>query len=200
MHNETWGDSEDQPESTTDWIWPGMLAPGQVTLITALWKTGKTTLLAHLLAHRHAATALLDRPVRPGLTAVVTEETAPIWRVRCRKLGFGANVCFFHRPFASRPTPAEFAALIAQLLDLKVRRSIDLVVFDPLAKFLPVRSENSAEAMQEALEPLHRLTDAGLAVLLQHHPSKGQPTVGQAARGSARCRPSPTSCWRCTRS
>jgi hypothetical protein len=49
---------------------------------------------------------------------------------------------------------------------------------------LPIHAENSATAMQDALEPLHRLTEAGLAVLLCHHPRKGDPTPGQAARGS----------------
>jgi hypothetical protein len=184
MFTETWSDCEHAPDVPIDWIWTGLVAPGQVTLLTGLWKTGKTTLLAHLLSHRHSGTPLLDLAVRPGLTAVVTEEPAALWRPRCRKLGIGPNVCFFHRPFAARPTPAEFAALLAHLLDLKTRRGIDLVVFDPLARFLPIRCENSAEAMQEALEPLRRLTNQGLATLLCHHPSKGHCTPGQAARGS----------------
>jgi hypothetical protein len=184
MFTETWSDGEPGAEAPTDWIWTGLLAPGQITLMTGLWKTGKTTLFAHLLACRHAATPLLDRAVRPGLTAVVTEEPAALWRARCRKLGIGPNVCFFHRPFMARPTTAEFAALIAHLLDLKARRNIDLMVLDPLAHFLPIRCENSAEAMQAALQPLRRLTDRGLATLLCHHPSKEHRKPGQAARGS----------------
>src|SRR5262249_51911703 len=35
--------------SQVDWIWPGYIAPGAVTLLTALWKSGKSTLLGHLL-------------------------------------------------------------------------------------------------------------------------------------------------------
>jgi hypothetical protein len=36
----------------------------------------------------------------------------------------------------------------------------------------------------KALLPLTRLTDLGIAVLLLHHPGKGKPLPGQAARGS----------------
>ncbi len=86
------------------------------------------------------------------------------------------------RPFRTRPSPDECRALIDQRIGLQKRADIDLVVLDPLS-FLPLRSENSPEAMLQALEPLHALTDAGLAVLLHHHPSKGQPVPGQAARG-----------------
>ena len=34
------------------WIWHGLLAPGKLTMLTSLWKSGKSTLLAHLLAQR----------------------------------------------------------------------------------------------------------------------------------------------------
>jgi hypothetical protein len=56
-------------------------------------------------------------------------------------------------------------------------------VVDSLSRFLPLRAENSPDAMLQALEPLHFLTDAELAVLLHHHPRKGLPLPGQAARG-----------------
>src|SRR5260221_7248872 len=82
---ECWGDSLDEPEAVDDWIWPGILRPGQITLMTALPKTGKTTLLSHLLVHRQSGTPLLDRPVRAGLTAVLTEEGRGLWNPRRRK-------------------------------------------------------------------------------------------------------------------
>ena len=37
-------------ESKPSWLWEGYLMPGGVTLLTSLWKSGKTTLLALLLA------------------------------------------------------------------------------------------------------------------------------------------------------
>jgi hypothetical protein len=44
--------SSDADKVAIPWIWHGLLAPGKVTLLTSLWKSGKTTLLAHLLAQR----------------------------------------------------------------------------------------------------------------------------------------------------
>jgi hypothetical protein len=184
MLTETWTDGLADADPDPNWIWPGLLAPEQITLLTAVWKTGKTTLLALLLARRHSAGTLLNRPVRPGVTAIVTEESRALWRGRDCKLTFGPNVCFFCRPFASRPTRSQFDDLVAHLLDLRRRRGLDLVAIDTLARFLPLRTENSAEAMLEALAPLRRLTDEGLALLLCHHPAKGRAAPGQAARGS----------------
>src|SRR5207249_5540967 len=42
------GEQDRQPR----WLWHGLLGPGKLTLLTSLWKSGKTTLLAHLLARR----------------------------------------------------------------------------------------------------------------------------------------------------
>ena len=67
---------------------------------------------------------------------------------------------------------------------MKQERGLDLVVFDSLMMFLPARNENSADVMVDALGPFVALAEAGLAVWLLHHPSKGDPALGQAARGS----------------
>jgi hypothetical protein len=69
-------------------------------------------------------------------------------------------------------------------VELKRERGTDLVVFDSLARFLPGSTENNAGVVTDALAPFLGLADAGLAVWLLHHPSKGEPALGQAARGS----------------
>ena len=48
------------------WLWEGYLMPGDVTLLTSLWKTGKTTLLAGLLQSLGTGTPFLGRATRPG--------------------------------------------------------------------------------------------------------------------------------------
>jgi hypothetical protein len=82
------------------------------------------------------------------------------------------------------PTFAQLEQLNAKLIALKAERGLDLVVFDSLAMFLPAGNENSAGVIVNALGPFLALADAGLAVGLWHHPSKGEPPLGQAARGS----------------
>ena len=63
-------------------------------------------------------------------------------------------------------------------------RGFDLVVLDTIATLLPIAEENDAGKMMNALLPLHAVTDAGAAVLLVHHPRKGDAGEGQASRGS----------------
>jgi AAA domain len=179
------------------WLWHGVLAPGKVTLLTSLWKSGKTTLLAHLLACRRSpnpsetgraetspADAFLDLAVARGTSLIISEEPADLWAERRRRHRLGAELGVLTRPFAGRPSFAELRQLAGQILDLKRERGLDLVVFDSLAMFLPARNENSADAMVDALGPFVALAEADLAVWLLHHPSKGEPALGQAARGS----------------
>jgi hypothetical protein len=183
MLAETWNEGLAGANHDPNWIWQGLLAPKQIALLTGLWKTGKTTLLSLLLSRRGGGGKLLDRTVRPGTTAVFTEESREQWQARAKHLGFGP-VCFFFRPFVARPTSAQFEDMIAQLRQMRCQRGLDLVVFDPLTMFLPLRTENSTEEILAATAPLRRLADDGLSLLLQHHPAKGNPALGQAARGA----------------
>jgi hypothetical protein len=167
-----------------DWLWQGYLAPGNVTMLTSQWKSGKTTLLSLLLARLGTGGQLAGLPVRPAKAAVVSEEAPSRWLQRAEKLGIGNHVCWFCRPFRGKPTGPEWLALLDRLLELRRREGIELVAVDPLALFLPGRDESHAGLMLEALAPLQRLTAEGLSVCLLHHPRKGNCIAGQAARGS----------------
>src|SRR5262249_47759318 len=56
------------------WLWQGYLAPGNVTLLTSQWKSGKTTLIAVLLARLKTGGSLAGLSVVPARAAVITEE------------------------------------------------------------------------------------------------------------------------------
>jgi len=166
------------------WVWEGMLAEGNVTLMTSLWKAGKSTLLALLLARRHSGgDPLLDRLVQPGASAVVSEEPAELWRHRARHLDFGPNLSLYCRPFLGMPDRSLWLALIDQLAEEKTTHGVNLVAFDPLIYVLPC-GENNAAALREALDPLRRLTGLGMAVLLLHHPTKREAGASKSARGT----------------
>jgi hypothetical protein len=177
-------DLERRAVSQRDWLLHGYLAPGNVTLLTSQWKAGKTTLLALLLDRMKAGGELAGLPVKPGKALVVTEEPAEKWLERSRRFDFAGNVCWLCRPFAGKPRQADWQALIGQVLDLHHRFGLALAAIDPLASFLPFRSENDAGEMLAALLPLHRLTAEGLSVLLLHHPRKKPSADGQCSRGS----------------
>src|SRR5947209_13333981 len=81
------------------WIWDGYLAPGKITLLTSLAKSGKTTLVSVLLDKMHAGGELAGRSVRPARAAIVSEEDLQLWRERCRRLPLANNVCLISQPF-----------------------------------------------------------------------------------------------------
>jgi hypothetical protein len=166
------------------WLWDGYLAAGGVTLLTSRWKTGKTTLLSVLLAKTAAGGTLAGRAVRAGHVAVVSEEGEEHWAARDARLHFGADVRLLCRPFRGRPTPEGWNALVGSLAELRAAGRLDWAVIDPLASFLPGRSENDAAGVLDFLHPLQQLTAAGAGVLVLHHPSKQATAPGRLARGS----------------
>lgn len=167
-----------------NWLLPGYLARGSLTLLIGAAKGGKTTFLSVLLKRLEAGGALAGMQVRPGKALVITEESAAQWQLRHAKFNYGSNVGFLCRPFLGKPEPAEWLALIEYLLQYRSREGLDLAVIDTLASFLPGRDESNAGLMMEALMPLQRLTSAGMGVLLSHHPRKQASLEGQWSRGS----------------
>jgi hypothetical protein len=166
------------------WLWQGFLAPGNVTLLTSQWKSGKTTLLSVLLARLKTGGLLAGLPLTAGKAAVVSEESPAHWVGRGDKLDFGNHVCWFCRPFPGKPHPRQWLALLDRLAEVHSRHCLNLVAIDPLSAFFPGRGENNAELMLEFLMPLRQLTALGLSVLLLHHPAKAETAAGLAARGS----------------
>src|SRR5215510_3794406 len=177
-----WNLDEDTTKQPT-WLWDGFLAQGNLTLLTSLWKSGKSTLIALLLDRRREGGQLLGRAVRPGGTVVVTEESPELWAMRRRRLSFGPRACFIHRPFKEIPDLPTWRAFMDHLLELHKEHGIDLVIIDPAINFLPC-NENNAASQMKALHEVRRLLLSGIAVLVLHHPAKGDPKLGQAARGA----------------
>ena len=166
------------------WLWDGFLMPGDLTLLTSQWKTGKTTLLAGLLQCLGTGEPFLNRPTRPARAWVLSEESESHWAERLRIMPIGSHARLLSRPFRGRPTPDDWRDLIDGAVEEAAAGRLDLVVVDPLASFLPGRCESDAASLLEALRPLHRLTAAGMAVLLLHHPRKKKSEAGCSARGS----------------
>jgi len=166
------------------WLWHGYLAAGNVTLLVGQWKAGKTTLLSVLLARLGAGGPLAGLAVRPGRAVVVSEEADDLWAERIERLGIGDQLHLLSRPFRGRPTADQWQWLIDSLVARHETRPFDLVVIDPLAAFLPGRTENDAGTMLDVLLPLQALTRLGVAVLVLHHPRKGASAPGRLARGS----------------
>jgi hypothetical protein len=174
------GHSNESVRRTCDrvpWLWEGLIALDAITLLSALEKTGKTTLLSLLLDRRREGGQLLGRPVLPGRTVVCSEESHTLWALRQPPLDFGSQV-EFHRPIDSTPTPRRWRRYIDYLLGLPFE-SFDLLVIDTVMAFLPAAQNNPA-ALRRALEELRVVSGMPAGVLLLHQAS--------APRGRSRAR------------
>jgi hypothetical protein len=168
----------------TRWLWDGYLARGAITLLTGRWKTGKTTLLAGLLRSLAAGEPFLGRACVPSDAVVVSEESRQMWATRLNTIPIGERVRLLARPFPGRPTPAEWDEFARRAEGWRAAGQLDLLVVDPLSSFLPGRSDSDPATLLALLDPLRRLADAGVAVLVLHHPRKEAAEEGSTARGS----------------
>lgn len=171
------------PSAPPNWIWPGYIARGGITLFTGLWKCGKSTLLAHLLRDIRRGGGLVDEPTDCGVI-VLSEEPAGLWANRRDDLDLDPEIRIAHRHTLARPTGPEWTRIIGEIVREIEKGTYGLVVIDTLASWWPVLNENDAGEMGEALAPLRAISNAGAGLLLCHHPRKGDGQHATATRGS----------------
>jgi hypothetical protein len=175
--------SELQRSSLARWLWKGYLARGGITLMSALWKAGKTTFLAHLMRAMAEGGEFCGLPIDPGRVLCVTEESESRWADRRDSLGLRDHIEFLIRPFGSKPRWERWQEFLTYLEALCQKKPYDLIIFDTLVNLWPVRDENDAAQVQSALMPLHKVAEQS-SLMLVHHTRKGDGTEAVASRGS----------------
>jgi hypothetical protein len=167
------------------WLWEGYISRGGITLLSALWKAGKTTLLSHLIrALDGRESSFLGQSVAPSRVLYVTEEHQELWAERRDDLDLTDNTGFVCRPFRGKPSPDEWRTFVSRIIDAAVNNGFDLVVMDTISKLWPVKEENDAGQVEDALKPLWALSDNGIATLLIHHDRKSGGEQFTGSRGS----------------
>src|SRR5262245_15009991 len=171
------------------WLVEGYLARGKMTLLTALWKVGKTTWLAHMLKGFRGGGTFCGRHQSPARVLYVTEEDDDLWVDRRGELGLGD--CPIHvltRPFGfGRPNAARWSEFLYYLAEFQAGETpADVVVLDTLSGLWPVSDENDAARVGEALAPLRMMTaqEPYPSLLLNHHNRKSDGPEFTATRGS----------------
>src|SRR5262245_15237248 len=86
-----------------EWIWNGYIARSNLTLLTSLWKAGKTTLLAGLLQQLAGGGTFLGQACRAAKALVISEESTVHWAPRLALMPIGPHVRLMARPFLRRP-------------------------------------------------------------------------------------------------
>lgn len=167
-----------------DWIWEGFLAKGHSTLFSALWKSGKSTLIAQLLKAMQEGKELAGKPTRPCKVLVLSEESQSLWARRREELGIDLTAWVISRPVRHRLGYNEWVGLIKRSAEFCKENSVDLVVVDTVSGFWSVQHENDAGEVQSALLALNSLLEGNISVLLVHHFRKSGGDEGTASRGS----------------
>lgn len=171
------------PAGNPEWLWKGYIARGAVTLLTGLWKAGKSTLVGYILRDLYRGGGLVESATEAP-TLVVSEEPEDVWSRRRDELKLSDRIHLLRRSTFAKPDAATWNTMIQLIQNEIEERGICLVVFDTLASLWPLDDENKAGEMMSVLTPLRDLTEAGAAVLLMHHPRKGDGSQGTATRGS----------------
>lgn len=167
------------------WLWKGCVPAGLVTILSALPKAGKTTLLAHLLRACATGETFCGLEVLPAKVVCVTEESETVWAERRDRLGLEDHCEFVLRPFRTKPGAAVWTDFLARLTDSLAKRPAELVVIDTLAKLWPVANENDASEVTAALMPLQEVAyGLNVTLLLVHHLRKSGGDEATATRGS----------------
>jgi hypothetical protein len=165
------------------WLWHGYLNRGGLTLLSALWKSGKTTLLTFLLKALEQGGQFCGLDITAGKVLYVTEESETRWARRRDDHGLKGAVDFLVRPYHSRPDFGRWEQFVRHLGKVASDFGSDLLVIDTISRFWPVKDENDASQVTAALMPLQSLGDR-LSVLPVHHNRKGDGQEATASRGS----------------
>jgi hypothetical protein len=168
-----------------NWLWYGCIRRGAATMISAHPKVGKTTLISHLLRSLQDGGEFLGLTTQPARVLVLTEEDGPTIAERADIIGIGDHVAWYVRPFTSRPTMVEWREWVAATVRDCIDHQADLLIVDTLMRNMPLRDENNATEIDDALLPLWRLMETGVAIVVIHHLKKGGGPEGTGARGSS---------------
>jgi hypothetical protein len=165
------------------WLLEGYLARGRVTMLSALFKCGKTTWLAWLFKAAEKDGRFIGKVVRPCRVLIITEEHEDEWAERRDRLGLTDHIDVLVRPSLHKMTLGEWLVFLNRLKATQHRNKYDLIVIDPISNYWPVRDENSAAEVQAALMPLHGVIGEA-ALLLLHHLRKADGQEGTQTRGT----------------
>jgi hypothetical protein len=171
-----------------EWLVPGVVPfASLVLLIGTAKKAGKSTFAWGLLAAAHHGSMFLGHCVPKTRALVLAEDGDHDLADRLARFRLdGAVPCIV--PRSALRGPPDLAALTREAVRRAKEQSARILLVDTFGFWadLEAQEENDAACVVQKLRPLQAAADAGLAVVLVHHPSKRTDVEGgMLARGSS---------------
>src|SRR3990167_871874 len=175
-----------ESENTKEWIWENYIAKGNITLLSALWKAGKSTFLRNLFVAISEQREFAGHPTTRSKILVVSEEDSGEWYSQKADLEDEQieHILVWSRPIRMKPNLKQWIELIEALTIKCLEEKVDAIVIDTITTFWPIDNENDSAQVIKALVPLYSFTENHIAVVLVHHFRKGGGDQAQASRGS----------------
>lgn len=166
------------PDKPVDWFWDGLIAQGNMVILAADAKAGKTTLLLPLIVSALNGTPFLGRQVRKCKVLLASEDPKEITQAALIKLGLTVdNADLIIMPEFQLPLHYQKLEQAVQMLD------VGLVVVDTLSRFMRLEDENNNSEVEGKMRKLSVLSHKyNFTVILGHHSSAaGRPVRGATA-------------------
>jgi len=167
-----------------DWLWEGFIAKGHITLLSALWKAGKTTLVAELFRNMQDEGSLAGQKTNKCRVLYLSEEREAQWVERREEKKITLPIYVLCNPLKRKLKPEEWVQWIEKAADYCVANDLSLAVIDTVTTFSSVTDENDSSQVNASLLPLNYFREKNIAVLLVHHFRKSGGNEGTASRGS----------------
>lgn len=182
----SWADM-DAKEEKREWIWENYIAKGDISVMSAFYKAGKSTFLRCLYHSIGKEEEFVGQTTTKTKILVISEESPHLW-VDYRS-GFKKkdvkHVLVSARPLSASIGTKNWEKMIREVAIYCEENEIGLVVFDSISNFWQVDDENQAPQVKKALVPLWELTNKNIGVFLVHHDKKSGGKEGQSLRGSS---------------
>lgn len=165
-----------------DWLAPGYLATGAVTMVVGKIKHGKSTLVADLVRAVTHGAEFLGQPTKRAKVLYITEQPRTSFRRLMEEREMLDDVFVLSRQDMRN---REWGAVVTEAVQFAKDHGIDVLIVDTLTKLSGVKHENETGEAQEAMEPLQRAADDGLAVVGVQHARKSGGEVSDVMRGAS---------------
>jgi hypothetical protein len=174
-------DLRDLPNESVEWLWHGYIGKGLLTLLASPPKSGKSTMLWHLIATMQKGEPFLEHRTHSVGTTIFTEEATATLSQRRDLFGIG------DRPIhAVQLQPGiTWPKVVLYAKERITRHGDSLLIFDTISRFWGAQDENDAAEQIRLIGPLFALVrHYGVAAVLVHHTRKHRGWEGRGVRGS----------------